>query len=50
MRGQQDQEEICNFEIVKVIKYLEIKLGGRGRTIFGEEKKIWMKKAQGHAA
>ena len=48
MRGQEDQEEICNFEIVKTVKYLGIKLGGRGRNIFGE-KKMWLKKAQGHA-
>ena len=49
VRGQKDKE-ICNFEITKTVKYLEIKLGGRGRNISGEEKKMWLKKAQGHAA
>ena len=34
VRGK-DQDEIDNFEVVKSVKYLGIRLGGRGKNIFG---------------
>ena len=38
--------KIDDFEVVNEVKYLGIKVGGRGRDIYAEEKKLWMKKAQ----
>ena len=35
---------------MKEIKYLGIKIGGRGRNIFGQEKKRWLQKAKELAA
>ena len=50
VRGSQKPREICSFEVVNEVKYLGMKLGGRGRNIFREEKRAWMKKAQINAA
>ena len=44
-KGQDQQEKIDNIEVVKNVKYLGIKLWGRERNIFGEKKKLWVKKA-----
>ena len=46
VRGTQKPEEICGLEVVDEIRYLGVKLGGRGRNIFREEKISWEKKAQ----
>ena len=48
--GQKQQEKIDNFEVVKSVKYLGVRLGGRGRNVFGKEKKLWVKNTQVHAA
>ena len=39
IRGKDQEEYIDNLEVVKEVKYLGIKLGGRGRNIYAEEKK-----------
>ena len=46
IRGKEDVKEIAKFEVVKEIKYLGIKIGGSGRSIFGYEKKSWKEKAR----
>ena len=43
VRGQKQQEKIDNFEVVKSVKYLGIRLGERGRNIFRKENKLWVK-------
>ena len=50
VRGQKQQDKIDNFEVVKSVKYLGVRLGGRGRNVFGKEKKLWVKNTQVHAA
>ena len=49
IRGSERPKEIDNFEVVKAVKYLGIRLG-RGRDIFREEKRRWLKNAQTLAA
>ena len=46
VRRTQKPEEICGLEVVDEIRYLGVKLGGRRRNIFREEKISWEKKAQ----
>ena len=41
IRGKEDVKEIAKFEVVKEIRYLGIKIGGSGRSIFEFEKKNW---------
>ena len=50
IRGKQKPKEISKFEVVNEVKYLGVKLVGKGRDIFREEKRRWLKKAQKHAA
>ena len=46
VRGTEKPKEIGNFKVVDTIKYLGVNLGGKGRDIFREEKRGWLKKAQ----
>ena len=50
IRGREKPEKVGNFEVVKEVKYLGIKVGGRGRYIFKLEREDVIKKAQIKAA
>ena len=45
IRGPQ-VPKIGEYEVVKEVKYLGIKLGGKGKNIFAAENKIWLEKAE----
>ena len=45
VRGPQETK-IGEYEVAKEVKYLGIKLGGRGREIFAAENKTWLEKAE----
>ena len=45
VRGPQETK-IGEYEVAKKVKYLGIKLGGRGREIFAAENKTWLEKAE----
>ena len=50
VRGRERPEKVGNFEVVKEVKYLGVKVGGRGRNIFQKEKVEVIQKAQIKAA
>ena len=45
-RGKCEVEDIEGMEVVNEIKYLGVKVGGSGRSIYGYEKKKWKNKAE----
>ena len=44
--GQKVIGKIGDFEVEDEVKYLGIKLGGKGKDIFGAENKTWLEKAE----
>ena len=46
IRGPGDSEMIGRFKVEKEARYLGIQVGGRGRSIFDAENKIWIQKAE----
>ena len=44
VRGREKPRKVGNFEVVEEVKYLGVKVGGRGRNIFQKEKKDMIKK------
>ena len=46
VRGREKTEKVGNFEVVKEVKYLGIKVEGRARDIFQFEKEDVIQKAQ----
>ena len=45
VRGPQVQK-IGEYEVIKEVKYLGIKLGGKGKNIFAAENRTWLEKAE----
>ena len=39
-------DKIGEYEVVKEVKYLGIKMGGKGRNIFAAENSSWLEKAE----
>ena len=50
VRGRERPRKVGNFEVVEEVKYLGVKVGGRGRNIFQKEKDAVIQKAQIKAA
>merc|ERR1711888_417863 len=50
VRGREKPRRVGNFEVVEEVKYLRVKVGGRGRNIFQKEKNEVIQKAQIKAA
>ena len=46
IRGSGDSEMIGRYKVEKEARYLGIQVGGRGRSIFDAENKIWIQKAE----
>ena len=49
VRGPGDGDRIGRFKVEKEVKYLGIRIGGKGRNIFHAENKIWLEKAEKRA-
>ena len=50
IRGKEKPKTVGNFEVVEEVKYLGVKVGGRGRNIFQNERKCILQKANMKAA
>ena len=50
VRETDKPRRVGNFEVVEEVKYLGVKVGGRGRNIFQKEKNDVIQKAQFKAA
>jgi len=44
IKGNLEINKIADMEIVKEIQYMGVTVGGRGRRIFQQDKKKWLKK------